>query len=394
MAKVRMGVIGAGNMGGHHAKYMNQVPGAELAALADTDGEKRKKLAEQYPGVAIFDTATALLDSKKVDAILIATPHYDHVPIALAAFERGIHVLSEKPMAVSIKAARQVAEAYTQKYTHLKFGIMFQQRTSAMYQKLRELVVEGELGEINRVTWIITNWFRTWAYYASGGWRATWKGEGGGVLINQCPHNLDLIQFVVGGMMPKRVTAVGFIGKTHPIEVEDDISAIFEYENGAVGHFITTTGEAPGTNRLEICGDQGKIVAENGKLVFHRLRKNARTIREQSPESFPKVEAWPIEIPFQGGGDVHKMVTDQFVQAILNNTPNEKLYAPGTEGVKGLEIGNAMLMSGIIRKPVELPMSGDAFDAFIDECAKKYGGKKKLETKSSGADMGASFAKA
>ena len=173
---------------------------------------------------------------------------------------------------------------------------MFQQRTISLYRKLRELIADGELGQISRVTWVITDWFRTWAYYASGGWRATWAGEGGGVLLNQCPHNLDLIQWVTG-LTPSRVTAVASIGKTHPIEVEDEVSAIFEYPNGAIGHFVTTTGEAPGTNRLEICGDRGKIVAEHGKLVFTRTRKSVKQVRETSREAFARLESWDIEVP-------------------------------------------------------------------------------------------------
>jgi len=395
MSTVRFGIIGLGNMGSHHARYMNTVPGAALAAVCDIEAAKLEKFTTELkvPG---FKTATEMMASGSVDAILIAVPHYDHMPMAAEAFARGIHVLCEKPIAVSVKAAREGIAAYhaaLKKFPTLKFGIVFQQRTNALYQRLRDLIVGGELGEISRITWIVTNWFRTWTYYASGGWRATWKGEGGGVLINQCPHNLDLIHYVVGGLMPSRVTAVGFVGKTHPIEVEDDISAIFEYPNGASGHFITTTGEAPGTNRLEIAGDRGKIVAEDGKLTFHRTRKSVTEINRTSPESFAHVDTWKCEIPFTPGGDVHKLITDQFVDVIVKNKPNDTLIAPGPEGVKGLEIGNAIMMSGLTRRPVELPVDGAAYDAFIEEMARKYGGKKTLETKDAPANMGASFQK-
>jgi predicted dehydrogenase len=395
MSKIRFGVIGLGNMGSHHSRYMNSVPGATLAAVCDIDPEKRDKFTAELsvPGYA---TASELLDSGAVDAIVIAVPHYDHMSIAAEAFSKGIHVMCEKPIAVSVNAAREGIGAYEaalKKFPHLKFGIMFQQRTNTLYQKLRELITSGELGEVSRITWIVTNWFRTWTYYASGGWRATWKGEGGGVLINQCPHNLDLIQYVVGGLMPSRVTAVGTVGKTHPIEVEDDISAILEYPNGATGHFITTTGEAPGTNRLEIAGDRGKIIAEDGKLTFHRTRKSVTEVNQTSPESFAWVETWKCEIPFTPGGDSHKIVTDQFVDVILKNKPNTDLIAPGPDGVKGLEIGNAIMMSGLTRTPVNLPVDGAAFDAFILDMAKKYGGKKTLQTKKVLADLGDSFQK-
>ncbi len=388
MDKIRFGIVGIGGMGSHHANYMNSLEGAGLAALCDTDKAKLDAKVAQY-NVPGFDDAQKLIDSKSVDAILIATPHYFHGPIARAAFAKGIHVLSEKPASVSVTDARQTNDAAA-KYPQLKYGIMFNQRTNPMYQKMRELIADGELGEITRVTWLITDWFRSWSYYASGGWRATWAGEGGGVLINQCPHNLDLIQWITG-IMPSRITAVGFVGKTHPIEVEDEISAILEYPNGAIGHFVTTTGEAPGTNRLEICGDRGKMVAEHGKLTFRRTRKGVRDIRENTPASFPSVECWDIDLAHRGGGDSHKGITQNFVRAILKDEP---MIAPGVEGVKGLELGNAMLMAGLTRKPVELPIDGAAFDQFILDMTKQYGGRKTLKTREAKVDMGASFAKA
>jgi predicted dehydrogenase len=389
MDLVRIGVIGVGGMGGFHVRSLKEgLDGAVLAAVGDVDGQKLGKLTQQYqvPG---FETSDKLIDSGLVDAVIIATPHYFHPPIAQAAFARGLHVLSEKPIGVLMGPVRALNELYQKKYADkLKFAIMFQQRTSAMYRKLRELIADGELGEISRVTWLITDWFRPWAYYASGGWRATWDGEGGGVLINQCPHNLDLIQWITG-MMPTRVTAVAAIGKKHPIEVEDDASAILEYANGAVGHFVTTTGEAPGTNRLEICGDRGKIVAEEGKLLFARTRKSVREINEKSHESFPHVETWDVEEPYRKGApEGHKVVTQNFIRAILKG---EELIAPAVEGVKGLEIGAAIQMSGLTRQPVDLPINSAAHQKFIDEMRKKYGGKKSLATKEAVVNMEASF---
>jgi len=391
MESVRVGVIGLGNMGSHHARYLRagKIKGATLGAICDVDAPKLAKFATET-GVPAFKTHQELLASKTCDAIIIAVPHYFHVPIALDAFAANTHVMSEKPIAVSVKAARQVNEAY-KKYPHLKFGIMFQARTSPMYQKVRELVTQGELGEIRRVTWIATSWFRTWSYYASGGWRATWQGEGGGILINQCPHNLDMIQWALGGLMPKRVTAVGAVGKTHPIEVEDEMSAILEYANGATGHFICTTGEAPGTNRLEIAADHGKLVIEDGKIIFHRTRKSVQEINKTSKDSFANVESWKCEIPHGGGNESHEVVTQRWVDVIRENRQNSDLYAEGTEGVHGLELGNAMMMAGLTRKAVELPVDGEAYDRFIEEMHRTYGGRKTLQTADAQVDMAASF---
>jgi predicted dehydrogenase len=405
---VRVGVIGLGAMGNFHVGYLHEIDGALLTAVCDADPERAKKAAESLVGirekadarlasrvanpqtVGQFKTYEALLDSKLVDAVIIATPHFQHPEIAIAAFERGIHVLSEKPLAVHVKDARKVIDAHKQ-HPELTFGLVLQMRTVGLYKKLKALIEEGELGEISRVTWIVTDWFRTWAYYGSGGWRATWSGEGGGVLINQCPHNLDLLQWLIG-MSPTRVTAVASLGKTHPIEVEDEVSAILEYANGAVGHFVTTTGEAPGTNRLEIVGDRGKIVSENGKLTFHRTRKSVRDVRETSPEAFALVETWQSDIPLPPGalGDGHKVIMQNFINAIRNKEP---LIAAGEEGSKGLEIGNAMLMSGVMRKPVELPLDGDSYEQLLQDLHKQYGGKKTLETKAAKVDMASSFAK-
>jgi predicted dehydrogenase len=391
METFRFGVVGLGNMGSHHVRYLGEggVDGATLGAICDMDASRLARTSVAA-NVAKFSSHHDMLNSGAIDAIIIATPHYDHPVIAMDAFARNIHALSEKPVAVSVNAARKLNQEYT-KYPHLKFGVMFNQRNNGMYQKLRELIADGELGEITRITWLITDWFRTWTYYASGGWRATWAGEGGGVLINQCPHNLDLIQWIPN-MMPNRVTAVASIGKTHPIEVEDECSAIFEYPGGAIGHFVTTTGEAPGTNRLEIAGDRGKIVAENGRLLFRRTRRSVRSERETSPKSFVSLETWDCEIPFEKGpADEHKAITQNFTNAILKETP---LLGPGIEGVRGLEIGNAILMAGVTRQPVDLPLDGEAYDALLKDLAQKYGGQKKLEAKATGpADLAGSYAR-
>lgn len=390
---VRMAVIGLGNMGGSHIVTFNNVPGAKLTAIVDIDPAKIEKALKKLEPLGIkpqtFATVDELIAAKAADAVLIATPHYDHPPIGIKALDAGMHVLCEKPIAVGVRAARELIEA-GKRHPELKFGLVFNQRTNPMYAKLRELIADGDLGAINRVTWLITDWFRTNTYYASGGWRATWAGEGGGVLINQCPHNLDLIQWITG-MMPNRVTAVGGIGKWHPIEVEDEMSAILEYPNGAIGHFVTTTGEAPGTNRLEISGERGKIVAEGGKLTFTRTRKNVTELREKSPDAFAMVERWQIDVPYKSPPAIgeHERIVRNFVDAILKGVP---LIAPGEEGVKGLELGNAMLMSAVQKRGVDLPLDGAAYDQLLLDLNKQYGGKKTLTTKTVEADMAASAA--
>lgn len=389
MDNVRMGVIGVGSMGTHHVGYMKNIEGATLTAVCDIDPKRLEAAQARAPQAKAFADYREMLDSGLVDAILIATPHYPHPVIMMAAFERGIHVLSEKPVAVTVGQARQMNQSAA-KHPELKFAGMFMMRASGLYSKVRDLVQSGEIGQITRLTWIVTDWFRTWAYYASGGWRATWDGEGGGVLLNQCPHNLDLMCWILD-MVPKRVTAVAYIGKTHPIEVEDEVSAIMEYPNGATGHFITTTGEAPGTNRLEIVGDRGKLVCEKGKLTFRRTRESVSEYNRTSPERFKAPEAWDIEIPVPANPpDLHAAITQNFVRAILKD---EALLAPGVEGIRGLELGNAMLLSGLKGRSVDLPLDAEEYEQFLKDLTKQYGGRKTLKSGASAvtADMTSSF---
>ena len=393
MKSVRMGVIGVGSMGLHHFNYMKSVEGAALTAACDTNPARLELAKQRAPEVPTFSDYRQLLDSKLVDAILIATPHYPHPQITMDAFDRDIHVLCEKPVAVTVGGARKMNEAAARK-PKLKFAAMFMMRTAGMFTKIRELIAAGEVGNVTRLTWIATDWFRSWAYYASGGWRATWDGEGGGVLLNQCPHNLDLICWLLGGMTPKRVTAVAHIGKTHPIEVEDEVSAIMEYENGATGHFITTTGEAPGTSRLEIAGDRGKLTMEAGKLRFRRTRMSVSEYTRTTKERFATPESWDIEIPTPNDPpDLHKAITQNFVRAILTDEP---LIAPGVEGIRGLELGNAMLLSGLQHRPVELPINAEEYEQFLKDLTKRYGGRKTLQAaeNASAVDMASSFKKA
>ncbi len=388
MAKqVRMGVIGLGNMGSHHIKYMNEIPGCRLAAVADRDPEKLAR-ADCYEDVEQFAEGMDLVKKADVDAILIATPHYDHPPLTLAAFKRDLHVLCEKPVAVTAAAADKVNKAFARKRKKPIWGAMFNQRTHANWKLVRRLMADGEIGELRRVAWIITSWFRSQAYYDSGGWRATWAGEGGGVLINQCPHNLDLITWFCG--TPNRVTANVGLGKYHDIEVEDDVTAILEYPNGATGVFITTTGDSPGTNRLEIVGTKGKIVTGGGTVEVTRTHQDIVDFCMTTPTAFDKVDSDRMVIEPGGQGGGHREVTERFVQAILAND-DRLLVAHASDGLKGLELGNAMLMSGVLGEPVKIPTPRAKFEKLIKDLAARSKGRKPRKVRKAKVDMGSSF---
>lgn len=371
MKSVRIGVIGVSGMGKSHARNVaHDTANATLSAVCDIQKETADAVATQWGGKAFYD-AKEMIHSGEVDAVIIATPHYSHTTIGGDALDNGLHVLVEKPISVHKADCERLIQAH-QRNKSLVFAAMFQQRTSNHYIKLKELIDNGELGEITRTNWIITNWFRTQAYYDSGGWRATWKGEGGGVLLNQCPHNLDLFQWICG--MPNKVRAFCGIGKRHSIEVEDEVTAYLEYPNGATGVFVTTTGEAPGTNRLELCGERGKIVVENGTISFLRNEVEQTEFLKTSKQKFATPPHWNCEIPVRGGGGKHAQVIQNFVDAIGGNA---QLIAPAEEGLHSVELANAMLYSSLNDTAVELPLDGEAFEQML----KKLAGESRFQKK-------------
>ena len=294
------------------------------------------------------------MDSGLVNAVLIAVPHYDHPILAMEAFQRGLHVMVEKPAGVYTKKVREMNEAA--KRAGVVFGMMFNQRTNHVYRKMKELVDSGELGAIRRTNWIITDWYRPQAYYNSGSWRATWSGEGGGVLLNQCPHNLDLWQWICG--MPVKVQAHMQFGKWHDIEVEDDVTAYVEYASGATGTFITTTGDVPGTNRFEITLEKGKLVSEGGKLLKWELEMSEPEWSRINQAPFGTPRNTFTEVETDGKSEQHAGVLNAFAGAILHGTP---LVAGGEEGINGLTISNAMHLSAWLGREVELPLDEELY---------------------------------
>ncbi len=353
MEKVRLGVIGYGNMGtGHVSSVMEgRVPDMVLGAVCDTSPQRQEAFRQQYPQIPIFGEAGEMFRSGLCDAVIIATPHYDHPELARQAFRQGLHVITEKPAGVYTKQVREMNDAAAlAAQSGIKFGIMYNQRTNPVYQKLREMVRRGELGRIKRITWIITDWYRPQAYHDSSTWRSAWKTEGGGALINQNPHQLDLWQWMFG--MPDRIYARASFGKYYDIEVEDDVMAYFEYDNGTTGEYITSTGEAPGTNRLEIACDMGKVVVEKNRITFYRNVISEREHNKINTEPFGKPECWECNIPADfSGGPQHVGILNNFASAVLRGT---KLLAGGEEGILGLTISNAIHLSAWTGETVDV----------------------------------------
>lgn len=374
MDKVRIGIIGVGNMGSGHLKNIvaDKVPDMVLTAVCDLKPERLEWAKENAPGVATFDDATKMMKSGLIDAVIVATPHYDHPRLVREALEHGLHAMSEKPAGVYTKNVHELIEfAKTQDKI---YAIMFNQRTNCVYRKMKEIVSSGEMGAIRRTNWIITNWYRPQSYFDSGDWRATWSGEGGGVLLNQSPHQLDLWQWICG--MPVKVDTHMQFGKWHDIEVEDDVTTYVEYENGATGVFITSTGEAHGTNRLEIQMDRAQIVTDGKELHVLEFDKTEQEFSAENKIPFATVDAHEIVPETDGKNEQHIGVLNAFGGAILDGTP---LIADGREGIRGLTLSNAMHLSAFLGHPVEIPFDEDLYYAELMKrvatSRRKTGGK-------------------
>ena len=372
MTPVRFGIVGMGNIGKHHAGYLRagQVPGCELVSVCSPSPQK----LESYRPLKIHSDPLALIRSGEIDALLIATPHYQHTPLGIAALEAGLHVMVEKPIAAhKADAERLIAAAAA--HPKQVFGAMFQLRTEPRYVKIKALLQAGELGRLMRINWINTDWFRTDAYYSSSAWRATWRGEGGGVLLNQALHNLDTVYWLLGA--PSRVRAFSKLGAYHNIEVEDEVTAYLEWSEGATGVFVTSTAEAPGTNRLEICGSRGRLVLENDRLTFQRTEVDTLEYSRTAKSGFAKPELWNVEVPFTNAPSQHASLMQNFVESIREG---KALIAPGQDGIGSVELANAILYSSLTQSTVDLPLNSATYERKLNELIATSRFEKKVES--------------
>ncbi len=359
---ISVGLIGIGNMGSAHASAVGggRIEGLRLGAVCDIDEERLQLCMERNPGVKGYTDWQELVRDPELEAVIVAVPHPMHATMAMAALKAGKHVLVEKPVDISVTRAKALNEVA--KASGKVFAIMFNQRTNPLFAKARQIVQSGQLGQLQRSVWIITNWYRTQHYYNSGTWRATWSGEGGGVLLNQAPHNLDLWQWICG--MPKEITAFCDIAKYHDIEVEDDVTIFARYEGGATGVFITTTGEFPGTNRLEISGTRGKLVIEEGQIKWWKLDKDSQTVSREAGSSYSFDQVVEV-IPQDQPETAHAGILQNFSDAVRFG---KELLSPGTDGIYELSLSNAAYLSSAKGNvPVALPLDGAEFDALLEK---------------------------
>lgn len=379
MKKVRMGIIGLGAQGGQYAAFLSKgrVENMEIGALCDIDPAKKAMAQQMYPEIPFYDNYMEMIESGNVDAIVTCVPHYLHPEMGIEALKHNIHALVEKPAGVYSKQVQELIDFATSK-PELTFGIMFNQRTNPLYQKLKEIVDTKEMGELRRTNWIITSWWRPQNYYNQSEWRATWGGEGGGVLVNQAPHQLDLWQWICG--MPKSVYSKCKFGFQRDIVVEDEVTAMVEYENGATGVFVTCTHDVLGTDRFEMLFDGGKIVVEDSKrAIVKRLKKTENEMNQSmsmmdvmkifmgqgNTEDIFTTEVLEFN---QGWGDQHPEVMRNFAANILNG---EALLAPGSDGIYGVRLANAILLSTFLEKEVEIPVDEEVYLAELNKRIKE-----------------------
>ena len=356
MQPVRFGIVGIGNIGTTHVERfrLGKIDGAELVAICDTS----PAALARHPDVKGYRDSADLIRSGEVDALIIATPHYSHTTIGIDALQQGLHVLVEKPLSVHKADCERLLAAHTD--SRQVFAVMFDTRTEPRYRQLRELVMGGQLGRIRRINWILTSWFRSDAYYASSDWRATWDGEGGGMLVNQLPHDLDLFQWIFG--LPTRVRAFCPIGKYHPIEVEDEVNALLEFADGTTAVLVATTGEAPGTDRREVIGDNGRVLVYPDRLEFTRNVVPTSEFNRTTTESFASPDSEEIQIPVLGAAGRHTEVINQFVDSIVNGT---SLVAEAAEGTASVELANAIILSSQLDRTIELPLDATLFEEWL-----------------------------
>ena len=375
MSKVKYGIVGIGRMGTTHAQKLlkGKDPNGTVTAICDIDQERREWAAKELPGVTVYDDCSKMLADKNVDAVVVVTPHYDHPVIGIEALKAGKHLLIEKPAGVYTKAVRELMTE-AEKHPNQVFGIMFNQRTNPLYRKAKEIIDSGKMGELKRINWIITNWYRPQAYYDLGGWRGTWVGEGGGVLMNQAPHQLDLFQWLGG--MPVKIRGNCKVGVGRKINVENDVTMYVEYANGASGVFISSTHDAPGSNRLEIDGTGGQLIIEqkgfSEMLTFNELPSFENELSSEISSPMPLIKAKKTVMKTStlknavllGAIGQHVGIFRNFSRAVLFNEP---LIAPGADGIHSLTIANAAYLSSWLGKDIELPLDEDLFKLELDK---------------------------
>ncbi len=365
---LKIGIIGFGALGSFYARMISKehrVEGLALGAICDIDPAKREQARQLYPDACVYESIDQVLLDKKCDFISIAVPHYLHPALTIQALEAGMPVVVEKPAGIVPKYVKEM-NAVADKHPQVPFGIMLNQRTNPIFKRVHEITSSGELGRLRQFVWV-SRQFRTQKYYDSGSWRATWGGEGGGVLVNQAPHQIDLMQWMFG--MPERVFATTNMGFRRNIAVENDVCAQFVYSNQATGVFITCTHDIMGEDRLTAVYDRGRIrVLDSRRLEIERLVDDEEKLgTEYSDEALNDLrkmnKLYTTEIiekendPF--ANSEHAKLFKAFVDHL--NNPEKPMVAKGVDGINGVLLASAIQLSGWLKEPVNVPVDDEVY---------------------------------
>ena len=354
---VRLGIVGLGNIAAQHLAYIREgeVPGCEVTALCS----RQASPLSSESGLPHFNDYRQLIDSGLCNAVLVATPTFTHFEVGKAVLDAGLHLMMEKPIGLSVQEGEQLLARQTQEQV---FALMLNQRADPLFTLIRDILQEGRIGPITRTQWTMTNWFRPEVYFQVSDWRATWRGEGGGLLVNQCIHNLDIFQWLCG--MPEQVSAWCEFGKYHDIEVEDEATAYLRYAGGATGMFVGSTGEAPGVNRLDIIGDRGSLHFDGERLKQVLNSPATSDYNRDTRDMFGMPDTEVSDITPERSVNQHAHIMRNFVAAIQSG---EELVAPAAQGLDSLALANSMLLSTWLGAPVNLPLDAAAYQTQLEQ---------------------------
>ncbi len=370
MKKVRYGIIGVGVQGKKYADLIQsgKMENSVLTALCTTSEEKKTKLEDEYQDVSVFLDYKDMIKSKEVDAIITTCPSQYHTEIARNALVMGVSVLNEKPAGINSRQVSNLNAIYKRfkSKNNVSYGLVFNQRTNTIYQEIKKIIETKQLGDFRRINWIQNSWYRPKEYYESGFWRAKYSQEGGGLIINQAQHTLDLFYYMVG--LPKKVFAKTLLGYQRDITTDSDVSVIFEYENGATGNYVSCTHDMMGTDRLEIDLSGGKIIVENEQCTIYTFFKDEKEVNlTYSNAEYKNIENIFIDkkiITNQNNAPdkQYLMIIENFSNNILNGEP---LIADGLDSGFSVQMSDAINLSNYYGKELTIPVDEDDYLKFL-----------------------------
>jgi len=360
---IRIGIAGIGFIAEEYIKLITagRIQNAEVRALSSRNRSHMEAVKEKYQlDAVLFTDYEAMLSSGLIDAVMICTPHFHHPGMAIKAIRRGIHTMIEKPVGIFPEELRELAESL-QTHPDVKAGVLYCRRTNPIYQQIKDFLDSGELGQLKRVTWIITNAsvYRTQAYYNSATWRGTYVGEGGGLLLNQVSHHIDMLVWLLG--LPKAIQANCYSAVERNIEVENEVSITMEYPGQAIGQFISSTREFPGTNRLEISCSKAQLILENEKdLTVRKLGVEETEFNRTTniPFAFIPYEEEIHNFEPYENPEIQARIVNNFISAVTDGKP---IACPVEDAIRSQQFIIGAYLSSWQEKKLTLPADGKAF---------------------------------